>query len=221
MTISNGCRGDSTKPWGHRHGRFFPLYWIYPQVLSVHRHADARSCVHFIVARHIPMCRIHEVLWRWTAYHIVYTQPYFPPNPKTSVSHCTCAETTIYKLPVKFLTPVFDCAPLFPYKVWNFNDLGMFSLTFCILHAESLPYFNFRFVWPTDLESLSHALICTLIINIKFEADMTVYCRVTAFFLQIRYITSWPWPLTFWSWTVVIHDPSTKFEDPTVIQSWV
>jgi len=37
------------------------------------------------------------------------------------------------------------------------------------------------------------------------------------------YVT-WPWPLAFWSWTVVIHggscdQPPTKFENPTPIRS--
>ena len=40
---------------------------------------------------------------------------------------------------------------------------------------------NARFVWPTDLESKPHASTPTLIISTKFEVDMTIHCRVTAF----------------------------------------
>jgi len=44
-----------------------------------------------------------------------------------------------------------------------------FPLSFCILYAECPPYFHFRFVWPTDLESISHALTPMSIIPTKFE----------------------------------------------------
>ena len=39
-----------------------------------------------------------------------------------------------------------------------------------------------------------------------------------AVLLQIRFVTSWPWLLTFWPWTVVIHGSS---RDPMPIRSWV
>jgi len=44
-----------------------------------------------------------------------------------------------------------------------------FPLTFCILYYECSPYFYFRFVWPTDLESIPHASTTTSIIATKFE----------------------------------------------------
>ena len=50
-----------------------------------------------------------------------------------------------------------------------------------ILYSECPPYFYFRFVWPADLESIPHAPTRTLIISTKFEVDMTIHCRVTAF----------------------------------------
>ena len=59
--------------------------------------------------------------------------------------------------------------PRFPIKVQNFGDLTTFSVDFCILYAECPPYFHFRFVWPTDLESISHALTPMSIIPTKFE----------------------------------------------------
>jgi len=57
----------------------------------------------------------------------------------------------------------------------------MFSVDFCILYARSPPYFYFRFVWPTDLESTPHASTHTSIILTNFEVDMTIHCRVIAF----------------------------------------
>ena len=71
--------------------------------------------------------------------------------------------------------------PRFPIREKNFSDSATFSIDFCILHAECPPYFYFRFVWPTDLESIRHASTSTLIIPTKFEVDMTIHCRVTAF----------------------------------------
>jgi len=44
-----------------------------------------------------------------------------------------------------------------------------FSLIFCILYAKCPPYFYFRFVWPTDLESKPHTSTPTSIIATKFE----------------------------------------------------
>jgi len=83
-----------------------------------------------------------------------------------------------------------------------------FPLIFCILYADCPPYFYFRFVWPTDLESILHASTPTSIIPTKFEVDMTTHCRVIAFCLLIRHVTLWLWPLTFWPWTVAVHGES-------------
>jgi len=91
-----------------------------------------------------------------------------------------------------------------PIWVQNFGDLAAFSVDFCILYAECPPYFYFRFVWPTDLESIPHASTPTSAISTKFEVDMTIHCRVIAFLS----VTLWPWPLTFWPWTVVLHGGS-------------
>jgi len=71
--------------------------------------------------------------------------------------------------------------PRFPVRVQNFGDLATFSVDFCILYAGCPPYFYFRFVWPTDLESIPHASTPTSIIPTRFEVDMTTHCRVTAF----------------------------------------
>jgi len=71
--------------------------------------------------------------------------------------------------------------PRFPIRVLNFGDLATFSVDYCILYVECPPYFYFRFVWPTDLESILHASTPTLIIPTKFEVDMCIHCRLIAF----------------------------------------
>jgi len=71
--------------------------------------------------------------------------------------------------------------PRFPIRVQNFSDLATFSVDYCILYAECLPYFYFRVVWPTDLESIPHVPTPTSIIPARFEVDMTIHCRVIAF----------------------------------------
>jgi len=70
--------------------------------------------------------------------------------------------------------------PRFPIRMPNFGDLATFFVDYCILYVECPPYFYFRFLWPTDLESIPHAPTRTLIIPTKFEVDMTIHCRVTA-----------------------------------------
>jgi len=72
--------------------------------------------------------------------------------------------------------------PRFPIRVQNFADSATFSVDFCILYFECPPYFYFRFVWLTDLESIPHASTPTLIIPTKFEVNMNIHCWVTAFF---------------------------------------
>jgi len=42
-------------------------------------------------------------------------------------------------------------------------------------------------------------------VSTKFEVDTTIRCLIIALLLLIRYVTLWPWPLTFWLWSVVIH----------------
>ena len=71
--------------------------------------------------------------------------------------------------------------PRFPIRLQNFGDLATFSVDYCILYSECLPHFYFRFVSPTDLESIPHASTPTLIIPTKFEVGMCIHCRVIAF----------------------------------------
>jgi len=92
--------------------------------------------------------------------------------------------------------------PRFPIRVQNFGDLATFSVDFCILYAECPPYFYFRFVWPTDLESIPHASTPTSTIPTKFEVNMTIHCRVSVF---VCWYVTWPCDLDLWPfdpWTV-------------------
>ena len=111
--------------------------------------------------------------------------------------------------------------PRFPAREQNFGDLATFSVHFCILYAECLPYFYFRFVWPTDLESTPHVSTPTSIIPTKFEAPKPVCSWVTSYNgshllalemrmqpLHMRRIT---WPVSRGSKTI------TYLESPTPI----
>jgi len=119
--------------------------------------------------------------------------------------HCVCAETAIYKFPIKFLTPAFHSLTPLPldFFICLKSAIGLFLLPVCSTY------------WPRKFIKPIHALIPTVIISTKFEADMTVWLTVL---LQIRFVSSRPWLLTFWPWTVVIHGPSC---DPMPIRSWV
>ena len=85
------------------------------------------------------------------------------------------------------------------------------------------PYFHFRFVWPTDLESIPHASTPTSIIPTKFEVDMTIHCRVIAFCLLIRHVTLWPWPFDLEQLQCMaghVTNLATVLEDSMPIRSW-
>ena len=63
-------------------------------------------------------------------------------------------------------------------------------------------------------------------VSAKFEVHTIIRWLVIALLLLIRYVTLWPWPLTFdlgqWSYMAGhVINPSTKFEDPTAISFWV
>jgi len=114
----------------------------------------------------------------------------------------------------------------FPVRVQYIGDLATFSVDFCILYAECPPYFYFRVVWPTDLESIPHASTPKRIIPTKFEVDMTIHCRVIAFLFADTsrdcYLDLWPFDLEQLSHMAShVTNLATKFEDPTPIRSWV
>ena len=81
-----------------------------------------------------------------------------------------------------------------PYFRFRFEDV--FSLFF-IGKAKSPPYYCFRVVWPTDLESMLRVEPPTLIISAMFEVDTNIHRRVIAMLVRLRHVTLSPWPLTF------------------------
>ena len=97
--------------------------------------------------------------------------------------------------------------------------------------AEGPPYFYFRSSWPrpTDLESGSRDAHLAVTVSTKFEIDTTIRCLVIALLLLIRYVTLWPWPLTFWllvsghTWRVTWSTPprSSKILRLSVLELWV
>jgi len=80
--------------------------------------------------------------------------------------------------------------PRFTCRVRNVGDLKTFFIGFGILHADSPPYFYFRFLdyWPIKY-SLLLAPAPMAIISTKFKIDTKIYCRVIVLLLHIRYIT--------------------------------
>ena len=111
--------------------------------------------------------------------------------------------------------------PRFPSRVQNFGDLATFSVDYCILYSECLPYFYFRFVWPTDLESIPYASTHMSIIPTKVEAPTPIRSWVMSDNvshwlplkmrtrpLRMRRIT---WPVSRGSKTI------TFLESPTLI----
>jgi len=70
--------------------------------------------------------------------------------------------------------------PLFFSAFYYRAMLDAFYILNVRLYTECPPYFYFRFVWPSDLESVPHTSPHTSIIPTKFEVDMTIHCRITA-----------------------------------------
>jgi len=110
-----------------------------------------------------------------------------------------------------------------------------FPLIFAFFYVGSPPYFYFRFVWPTDLESILQALP-TAIFSTKFEVDMAIHCRVIVFsLLTPRHVTLlcdldlWPFDLEQLSCMAGhVTNHATKFEDLRIfilelwaITSWI
>ena len=123
--------------------------------------------------------------------------------------YCACAETVFYELRgVNLDTAVRFLDPDFPLECKISGIWCRFPLiiAFYILNVRHIS--TSGFVWPTDLESIPHASTSTSIIPTRFEVDMTINCRVTAFMSADTSRYLWPWPLTFWPWTVVVHGGS-------------
>jgi len=109
---------------------------------------------------------------------------------------------------------------IFPLPIWGRFQLFFFRKT------KSPPYFYFRFIWPTDLESVPRVEPPTLIISAILKL-----IRLSIAELQrcwCRYVT-WPCDLDLWlfnlgQWSNMaghVGKPSTKFKDPMPIRSWI
>ena len=95
--------------------------------------------------------------------HLLTLSPVYPFIP-----NCVLFNRAIYR---KFVNFYFYRISMSYESLIN---LATFSVEFCILYAECPPYFYFRFVWPTDLESIPHASTPTSIIPTKFEAPTPI-----------------------------------------------
>jgi len=112
--------------------------------------------------------------------------------------------------------------PRFPIRLQNFSDLATFSVDFCIIYAECPPCFYFRFVWPTDLESIPH------VDNFQQVWSWYDYTLPSYSGFVCWYVT-WPCDLDLCCFDLeqlsfmASHVPNlaTKYEDPTPIRSWV
>jgi len=115
--------------------------------------------------------------------------------------------------------------PRYPIRVQNFGYLATFSVDFCILYAECPPYFYFRFVWPTELESIPHASTPRR----QFPPSLKLICTLPSYSVFVCWYVTWPGDLDLWpldleqlSYTAGnVVNLATKYEDPTPIRSWV
>jgi len=111
--------------------------------------------------------------------------------------------------------------PWFPIRLQNFRDLATFTADYCILYAKCPLYFYFRFVWPTDLESIPHASTPTSIIPTNFEDPTPIRSWVMCYNvshwlplkmrtlpLRMRWIT---WPVSRGSTTITFRNPRPRF----------
>ena len=74
------------------------------------------------------------------------------------------------------------------------SDLKTFSVNFFHQKTTCPPYFYFRFIWPTNLESVPPFEPPTLIIA-KFKVDMTIHPELQR--CWCGYVT-WPCDLVLW-----------------------
>jgi len=115
--------------------------------------------------------------------------------------YCTSKVEHIVTFTAVFRTPDRNCA-----KFGRFGNVFRWFFTFYRHICQ--PYFYFRFVWFTELESIPHALTPTSIIPTKFVVDMTIYCRVIAFLSADTSCDLVTLTFDFWLWAVVIHGRS-------------
>jgi len=96
-----------------------------------------------------------------------------------------------------------DSATSISYKTVIFRQSECIFYTFLHFFPRNPPYFYFRSEWPNFLKSGTRVALVKSITSTKFEADPTILYRDMTPLPQIRYVTLWPWRLTFWPWTVL------------------
>jgi len=116
--------------------------------------------------------------------------------------------------------------PRFPISVHNFGDSATFSDDFWILYSECPPYFYFRFVWTTDLETIPHASS-----HVNNSHQLLSWCDhpLPSYSVFVWWHVTWPSDLDLWPFDLEqltymaghVTNPDTKCEDPTTIRSWV
>jgi len=78
----------------------------------------------------------------------------------------------------------------YPVLIWQFL-------------SRNPPYFYFRSAWSNFLKNVTRVTLSKWIPSTKFEADPTIHYRDMTPLPPIRYVTLWPWRLTFRPWMVV------------------
>ena len=108
-------------------------------------------------------------------------------------------------------------AVIFPLPIW-----GRFQLTFFIQKGKSPPYFYFRFIWPTDLESVPRWSFppSLKLIRLSIAELQRCWCG------YITWQGLWPWPLTLdscqtWLVTWSTPPPCLKILYLSVLDLWV
>jgi len=116
--------------------------------------------------------------------------------------YCACAISRDLCVRSKFYQHIWNTQPWFAYSLCNFGGSTMKVIQVICQNND----------WPcvdADLPySTSKVEDLVTFMAIFSNIDMTIHCQIIAFLLLIRYVTLWPWPLTFWPWTVVTHGGS-------------
>jgi len=118
--------------------------------------------------------------------------------------------------------------PRFPIRVQNFGDLTTFYDNYCILYSECPPYFYFRFVWPTDLESIPHVSTVDPHVDNSHQVWSWYDHTLPSYSVFVCWYVTWPCDLDFWPFHLEqlqfmaghATNLATKFEDPMPIRSW-
>jgi len=95
---------------------------------------------------------------------------------------------TLLTFRLNSVSPVFY-RPIIDYISLIYYDHICFS--FFIVQQQNPPYFYFRLIWPSDLESASCVMLRTSIISTKFEVDQshqTTDWRLLTFSVLLRYV---------------------------------